>query len=148
MGNQSSVFFMCYVSELSLKISWTNANNIELLLCWNAEWDQWGIDDDYKCKVVNQNAAVPRYLPLHQAGPLHEEFYKTLHVIYKGWEVGTKEGWVSNPYNVLGMTCNCRYCSRFGKSWSLHGFYHQHFNLGRLLDGGKYNNKTNKVINK
>ncbi|PWA13685.1 NADH-ubiquinone oxidoreductase-related protein [Artemisia annua] len=74
MGNQSSVFIMCYVSELSLDLSSTNANGIEFLLCWNAEWD-------YECQVVEKNAPVPNHVPLQRPSPLPEEFYKTLKAV-------------------------------------------------------------------
>lgn len=53
-------------------------NYVFSALCWNAEWDPWGIPDDYECEVIENNAPVPKHVPLHRPGPLPEEFYKTL----------------------------------------------------------------------
>lgn len=45
------------------------------------EWDPWGIPDDYECEVIENDAPVPKHVPLHRPGPLPEEFYKTLEAI-------------------------------------------------------------------
>ncbi|XP_048421891.1 uncharacterized protein LOC103937639 [Pyrus x bretschneideri] len=42
------------------------------------EWDPWGVPDDYECEVIENDAPVPKHVPLHRPGPLSEEFYKTL----------------------------------------------------------------------
>ncbi|XP_062149684.1 probable NADH dehydrogenase [ubiquinone] 1 alpha subcomplex subunit 5, mitochondrial [Alnus glutinosa] len=42
------------------------------------EWDPWGVPDDYECEVIENDAPVPKHVPLHRPGPLPEEFYKTL----------------------------------------------------------------------
>ncbi|KAM1217000.1 hypothetical protein ACFX2I_013195 [Malus domestica] len=42
------------------------------------EWDPWGVLDDYECEVIENDAPIPKLVPLHQPGPLLEEFYKTL----------------------------------------------------------------------
>lgn len=48
------------------------------MLNWIAEWDPWGVPDDYECEVIENDAPVPKHIPLHRPGPLPEEFYKTL----------------------------------------------------------------------
>uniref|UniRef100_A0A7N0VCB5 Uncharacterized protein n=1 Tax=Kalanchoe fedtschenkoi TaxID=63787 RepID=A0A7N0VCB5_KALFE len=45
------------------------------------EWDPWGIPDEYECEVIENDAPVPKHVPLHRPGPLPEEFYKTLEVL-------------------------------------------------------------------
>lgn len=42
------------------------------------EWDPWGVPDDYECEVIENDAPVPKHVPLHRPGPLPEEFYITL----------------------------------------------------------------------
>ncbi|XP_030500933.2 probable NADH dehydrogenase [ubiquinone] 1 alpha subcomplex subunit 5, mitochondrial [Cannabis sativa] len=42
------------------------------------EWDPWGVPDDYECEVIENDAPVPKHVPLHRPGPLPEDFYKTL----------------------------------------------------------------------
>ena len=49
-----------------------------------AEWDPWGVPDDYECEVVENDAPVPKHVPLHRPGPLPEEFYKTLGAVTNG----------------------------------------------------------------
>ncbi|GKD85284.1 hypothetical protein Tco_1356438 [Tanacetum coccineum] len=49
-----------------------------------AEWDPWGVPDDYECEVVENDAPVPKHVPLHRPGPLPEEFYKTLEAVMNG----------------------------------------------------------------
>ena len=49
-----------------------------------AEWDPWGVPDDYECEVIENDAPVPKHVPLHRPGPLPEEFYKTLEAISSG----------------------------------------------------------------
>lgn len=48
------------------------------------EWDPWGIPDDYECEVIENDAPVPKHVPLHRPGPLPEEFYKTLGAVETG----------------------------------------------------------------
>lgn len=45
------------------------------------EWKPWGIPDDYECEVIENDAPVPKHVPLHRPGPLPEEFYKTLEAV-------------------------------------------------------------------
>ncbi|XP_051122882.1 probable NADH dehydrogenase [ubiquinone] 1 alpha subcomplex subunit 5, mitochondrial [Andrographis paniculata] len=45
------------------------------------EWKPWGIPDDYECEVIENNAPVPKHVPLHRPGPLPEEFYKTMEAV-------------------------------------------------------------------
>uniref|UniRef100_A0A803N8Q0 Uncharacterized protein n=1 Tax=Chenopodium quinoa TaxID=63459 RepID=A0A803N8Q0_CHEQI len=45
------------------------------------EWNPWGVDDDYECEVIENDAPVPKHIPLHRPGPLPEEFYKTMEAI-------------------------------------------------------------------
>ncbi|KAJ0043443.1 hypothetical protein Pint_17557 [Pistacia integerrima] len=47
------------------------------------EWDPWGVPDDYECEVIENDAPVPKHVPLHRPGPLPEEFYKTLEAVTK-----------------------------------------------------------------
>lgn len=54
------------------------------ILRQNAEWDPWGVPDDYECEVVENDAPVPKHVPLHRPGPLPEEFYKTLGAVMNG----------------------------------------------------------------
>ena len=49
-----------------------------------AEWDPWGVPDDYECEVVENDAPVPKHVPLHRPGPLPEQFYKTLEAVMNG----------------------------------------------------------------
>ncbi|KAE8694270.1 putative NADH dehydrogenase 1 alpha subcomplex subunit 5 [Hibiscus syriacus] len=56
----------------------------ELTLIWKMiEWDPWGVPDDYECEVIENDAPVPKHVPLHRPGPLPEEFYKTLEAVSK-----------------------------------------------------------------
>lgn len=48
------------------------------------EWKPWGIPDDYECEVIENDAPVPKHIPLHRPGPLPEEFYKTLETVASG----------------------------------------------------------------
>lgn len=52
--------------------------------CCIAEWDPWGVPDDYQCEVIENDAPVPKHVPLHRPGPLPEEFYKTLQAVTSG----------------------------------------------------------------
>ncbi|GLT35882.1 hypothetical protein SLA2020_102980 [Shorea laevis] len=47
------------------------------------EWDPWGVPDDYECEVIENEAPVPKHVPLHRPGPLPEEFYHTLETVTK-----------------------------------------------------------------
>lgn len=55
--------------------------------CHFAEWDPWGVPDDYECEVIENDAPIPKHVPQHRPGPLPEEFYKTLEAI----SIGQKE---------------------------------------------------------
>lgn len=46
-----------------------------------AEWDPWGVPDDYECEVIENDAPIPKHVPQHRPGPLPEEFYKTLEAL-------------------------------------------------------------------
>lgn len=48
------------------------------------EWDPWGVPEDYECEVIENDAPVPKHVPLHRPGPLPEEFYKTLETVTTG----------------------------------------------------------------
>lgn len=43
-----------------------------------AEWDPWGVPDDYECKIVENDRPIPSHVPHHKPVPLPEEFYKAL----------------------------------------------------------------------
>ncbi|KAF5743494.1 putative NADH dehydrogenase [Tripterygium wilfordii] len=47
------------------------------------EWDPWGVPDDYEVEVIENDAPVPKHVPLHRPGPLPEEFYNTLEAVRK-----------------------------------------------------------------
>ncbi|KAH6804599.1 NADH-ubiquinone oxidoreductase-like protein [Perilla frutescens var. hirtella] len=66
------------------------------LMAHMIEWDAWGIPDDYECEVIENDAPVPKHVPLHRPGPLPEEFYKTL----KAVETGTLEYAISASEKV------------------------------------------------
>lgn len=55
-----------------------------LVICWIAEWDPWGVPDDYECEVIENDAPIPKHVPQHRPGPLPEEFYKTLEAVTSG----------------------------------------------------------------
>lgn len=59
-------------------IQWIVCNSLRSVLTCIAEWDPWGVPDDYECEVIENDAPVPKHVPLHRPGPLPEEFYKTL----------------------------------------------------------------------
>lgn len=50
----------------------------------SAEWNPWDVPEDYECEVIENDAPVPKHVPLHRPGPLPEEFYKTLAAIDTG----------------------------------------------------------------
>ncbi|CAN0847640.1 hypothetical protein LINGRAHAP2_LOCUS5081 [Linum grandiflorum] len=41
----------------------------------------WGVPDNYQCEVVENNAPVPKHVPLHRPGGLPKEFYSTLETL-------------------------------------------------------------------
>ena len=49
-----------------------------------AEWNPWDVPEDYECEVIENDAPVPKHVPLHRPGPLPEEFYQTLAAIGTG----------------------------------------------------------------
>ncbi|XP_019177776.1 PREDICTED: probable NADH dehydrogenase [ubiquinone] 1 alpha subcomplex subunit 5, mitochondrial [Ipomoea nil] len=54
------------------------------LIGYMNEWKPWGIPDDYECEVIENDAPVPKHVPLHRPGPLPEEFYTTLEAVTTG----------------------------------------------------------------
>ncbi|XP_047329443.1 probable NADH dehydrogenase [ubiquinone] 1 alpha subcomplex subunit 5, mitochondrial [Impatiens glandulifera] len=60
------------------------------------EWNPWGVDDDYECEVIENDAPVPKHVPLHRPGPLPEEFYKTMQAI----NTGTLEDVIASSKNA------------------------------------------------
>ncbi|RAL46396.1 unnamed protein product [Cuscuta campestris] len=54
------------------------------LIGYMKEWKPWGIPDDHECEVVENDAPVPKHVPLHRPGPLPEEFYKTMEAVSTG----------------------------------------------------------------
>ncbi|MED6118309.1 hypothetical protein PIB30_001539 [Stylosanthes scabra] len=42
------------------------------------EWDPWGVPDDHEVEVIENDAPVPRHVPLHRPPPLPQEFHDTL----------------------------------------------------------------------
>lgn len=54
---------------------------LSYIISWFAEWDPWGVPDDYECEVIENDAPVPKHVPQHRPGPLPEEFYKTLDAV-------------------------------------------------------------------
>ncbi|GJX35074.1 serine/threonine-protein kinase PCRK1, partial [Tanacetum coccineum] len=63
----------------------------------SAEWDPWAVDDDYECEIVESDAAVPKHVPLHQSGPLPEEFYRTLQAASMAGILETKKNKSATP---------------------------------------------------
>ncbi|KAG5600702.1 hypothetical protein H5410_032072 [Solanum commersonii] len=56
------------------------------------EWKPWGIPDDYECEVIENDAPVPKHIPLHRPGPLPEEFYNTMEAVTSGkLDAGSKK---------------------------------------------------------
>lgn len=45
------------------------------------EWNPWGVDDDYECEIIENDAPVPKHIPHHRPSPLPEEFHKTMEAI-------------------------------------------------------------------
>ncbi|MCL7051576.1 hypothetical protein MKW94_015996 [Papaver nudicaule] len=45
------------------------------------DWNPWSAPDNYECEVIENDAPVPKHVPLHRPGPLPEEFCKTLEAI-------------------------------------------------------------------
>ncbi|KAK9278348.1 hypothetical protein L1049_027913 [Liquidambar formosana] len=37
-----------------------------------------GVPEDYECEVIENDAPVPKHIPLHRPRPLPNEFYQTL----------------------------------------------------------------------
>ncbi|KAK6117654.1 hypothetical protein DH2020_048616 [Rehmannia glutinosa] len=66
--------FDIYITVLML---WTNS------LIW-CRMETMGYSDDYECEVIENDAPVPKHVPLHRPGPLPEEFYKTLEAVDTG----------------------------------------------------------------
>ena len=46
-----------------------------------AEWDPWGVPDDYECEVIENDAPIPKHVPQHRPLPLPEEFKETLEAL-------------------------------------------------------------------
>ncbi|KAF3649492.1 putative NADH dehydrogenase [ubiquinone] 1 alpha subcomplex subunit 5, mitochondrial [Capsicum annuum] len=46
------------------------------------KWKPWRNPDYYECEVIENDAPVPKHVPLHRPGPLPEEFYyKTMETV-------------------------------------------------------------------
>lgn len=73
-----------YLHFLQLQFCNKEPKCIDIFWYQIAEWDPWGVPDDYECEVVENDAPVPKHVPLHRPGPLPEEFYKTLDAIMTG----------------------------------------------------------------
>jgi NADH dehydrogenase (ubiquinone) 1 alpha subcomplex subunit 5 len=43
-----------------------------------AEWDPWGVPDDYECEVIEDDTPIPKHVPQHKPVALPEEFFKAL----------------------------------------------------------------------
>ncbi|MBA0685299.1 hypothetical protein Goari_012968 [Gossypium aridum] len=70
--------------ELTLIGKMIGSANVCSLSCHRvAEWDPWGVPDDYECEVIENDAPIPKHVPQHRPGPLPEEFYKTLEALSK-----------------------------------------------------------------
>lgn len=67
----------CILSEIYISV-------FLIVYLSGSEWDPWGIPEDYECEVIENDAPVPRHVPLHRPGPLPEEFYKTLENVTTG----------------------------------------------------------------
>lgn len=52
-----------------------------MLYLFVAEWDPWGVPDDYECEVIENDAPVPKHVPLHRPHPLPKEFHDTLEAL-------------------------------------------------------------------
>ncbi|MBA0559360.1 hypothetical protein Golob_016326 [Gossypium lobatum] len=68
---------------LRLAMVFFGANVCSLSCRRVAEWDPWGVPDDYECEVIENDAPIPKHVPQHRPGPLPEEFYKTLEALSK-----------------------------------------------------------------
>ncbi|KAK9278465.1 hypothetical protein L1049_028030 [Liquidambar formosana] len=52
-----------------------------------------GIPEDYECEVIENDAPVPKHIPLHRPGPIPNEFYQTLEAVrYKKDEPAVNSG--------------------------------------------------------
>ncbi|XP_061375374.1 probable NADH dehydrogenase [ubiquinone] 1 alpha subcomplex subunit 5, mitochondrial [Gastrolobium bilobum] len=51
------------------------------LISYMIEWDPWGVPDDYECEVIENDAPVPKHVPLHRPPPLPKEFHSTLETL-------------------------------------------------------------------
>lgn len=58
-----------------------SSNDMRSISWLIAEWDPWGVPDDYECEIIENDAPIPEHVPHHRPGPLPEEFYKTLEVV-------------------------------------------------------------------
>jgi len=47
-------------------------------MCYIAEWDPWGIPDDHKIEMVENDAPIPKRVPQHRPPRLPKEFQDTL----------------------------------------------------------------------
>ena len=54
---------------------------VDFTCIWIAEWEPWGVPDDYECEVIENDAPVPKHVPLHRPPPLPVEFHKTLEAL-------------------------------------------------------------------
>ncbi|MCL7048127.1 hypothetical protein MKW94_022893 [Papaver nudicaule] len=42
-----------------------------------SNWNRWGVPHYYECVVIENDAPVPKHIPLHRLGPQPEEFFNT-----------------------------------------------------------------------
>ena len=61
-----------------LEFSPIDSTRLKYLMFTFAEWDPWGVPDDYECEVIENDAPIPKHVPQHRPGPLPEDFYRTL----------------------------------------------------------------------
>ncbi|CAN6842571.1 unnamed protein product, partial [Brassica oleracea] len=61
-----------------LEFSPIDSTRLKYLIFTFAEWDPWGVPDDYECEVIENDAPIPKHVPQHRPGPLPEDFYRTL----------------------------------------------------------------------
>ncbi|KAK9103744.1 hypothetical protein Sjap_020998 [Stephania japonica] len=71
------LFFCWFNNEILMR----KVRNLGVLNVDWAEWEPWGVPDDYECEVIENDAPVPKHVPLHRPGPLPEEFFKTLEAV-------------------------------------------------------------------
>jgi NADH dehydrogenase (ubiquinone) 1 alpha subcomplex subunit 5 len=46
-----------------------------------AEWDPWGVPEDYECEVIEDDTPILKHVPQHRPVALTEEFFKILDAV-------------------------------------------------------------------